>query len=420
MNKIEKTKQVIVGNSAAALSALKAIREVEPLCPITLISKESCEAYSPVTLTYYLKGWIPREDLFIVNSDFYEMHHVETLLGNEATVVDPLLRMVRLKNGKNVEYDNLLIATGASPSGLEISGDGLNSVFFVRTMKDAENILKFAQDVKDIIVIGAGLIGLQVSDALFREKYKFTIIERSKQVLPELIDADCSAILQKEIEAHGITVLLKKRIKIIEKTGKKATVISDSGEELNADMVIIGIGIQSNTSLVNDSNIMVNRGILVDNQMRTNINNIFAAGDVSEGENLITGKKEVIPTWSNACRQGRVAGLNMAGCEYRYEGGFKETITTMFGFTVASIGLTEASEGNGMEELKLSNPSNMSYRKIILADNRVIGAILLGRTTDAGILSNFIGNRKDISLWREEMAQTPMDMRKLLLPIISG
>lgn len=401
------------------MSAIKAIREVDRLCPITLISAERYHAYSPVALTYYLKGMISREGLFIVNGDFYRVHDVKTILGNEATRIDPSLQTIHLKNGEGVEYDNLLIATGASPTSLEISGDGPSNVFSVRTIEDAESILKYTMVSREIIVVGAGLIGLQVSDALHREKNKLTIVEWSGQVLPELIDYDCAAIIQKEIESHGILVLLGQKVKRIEKRGKKAVVVSDSGEEIKADMVIVGIGFKPNIHLVNNSGIMVNRGILVNEQMRTCINNIFAAGDVSEGKNLVTSKNEILPTWSNACRQGRIAGVNMAGCEQSYEGGLRETITTMFGFTVAAIGIAKVSKDIDIEELSSFNPDTMSYRKILLADNRVVGAILLGRTGDAGILSSLIRNRKNISLWEGEIARTPLNMRKLLISTVS-
>jgi len=401
------------------LSAVKAIRDFDSCCTITLISAESYNAYSPVALTYYLKGVILRDGLFIVDSDFYIANHVKTILGNEATMVDPSRQTVHLKNGEEVEYDNLLIATGASPIHLDILGDGPANVFSVRTIEDAESIFECVRRAKEITVVGAGLIGLQVSDALFREKNKLTIIESAGQVLPELVDVDCASILQTEIESYGISVLLGRRIKKIEKRGKKAVVVSDSGEETEADMVIVGIGLKPNTHLVNDSGIVVNRGILVDERMRTNVDNIFAAGDVAEGENVVTGEKEVLPTWSNACHQGRIAGLNMVGCAQSYEGGLRETITTIFGLTVAAIGLTKTPMYSGIKELSFTNPDRMSYRKILLADSRVVGAILLGRTGDAGILSNLIRNRKDISLWEEEIARNSLDVRKLLSPIVS-
>jgi len=260
---------------------------------------------------------------------------------------------------------------------------------------------------------------LQVADALLRKQVKLTIIEWTRQVFAESVDADCAAIIQKEIESQGISIRLGERVKGIKQRGKKTIVISGSGEESIADMVVVGIGVRPNIQLVNNSGIKVNRGILVDELMRTNISNIFAAGDVSEGENLVTGRKEVLPNWSNACKQGRIAGLNMAGCQQRYEGGLKENIATIFGLTIAIIGLSKAMKEDGLEELRFSDPARKAYRKILLAGNRIVGAVLLGRTGDAGMLKNLIMNKKDILHWKDRIAKTPLDMRKLLFSITS-
>ncbi|MFC2014296.1 NAD(P)/FAD-dependent oxidoreductase [Chloroflexota bacterium] len=411
------SRQVIIGNSAAGLSAIKAIREIDRLCPITLISAESCNAYSPVLLTYYLKQRLSREDLFIVDSDFYKVNGIKTIFGSKATRVDPSRQVVYLENGQKVDYDNLLIATGAFPMSLDSSEDVLANVFSLRTIEDAEKIAECAKTAKEVIVIGAGLIGLQIVDALCRQGPKLTLIEWSEQVLPESVDAECADLVQKEIESHGISVLLNKRVKGIRKSGKKTAVISDSGEEWVADMVIVGIGLKPNIQLVDNTGIEVNRGIVVDETIRTNINNVFAAGDVSEGEDLVTGNKKVLPNWINACKQGRVTGSNMAGCQQSYEGGLSETITTIFGLTVVGIGLPRAPKSNGLEELKFSDPERKSYRKILLAGNRIMGAVLLGRTRDAGILRNLITNKKDVSPWKDGIARAPMDMRRLLLSI---
>lgn len=416
---MRKARQVIIGNSAAGLSAIKAIREIDNVCPITLISSENCNAYSPVSLTHYLKGEMSRESLFIVHSDFYKMNNVEMEFGSRAIWADHPQQTVHLENGRKVKYDNLLIATGASPSKLPVSGDGVDNVFSLRTIEDAEKISKRINTAKEVIIIGAGLIGLQVSDGLFKEGIRFTILEWAEQVLPDIADINSAAIVQKKMESHGISILLGRKVKEIRRKGKKTVVTSDSGEELIADMVVVGIGVTPNIQLINTREIKVNRGILVDETMRTNVDNIFAAGDVSEGENLVTGRNEVLPNWSNACKQGRMAGLNMAGCEQRYEGGLAENITTIFGLTLATVGLPRVAKGNGVEELLFYNPKEKSYRKILLAGDRVVGAVLIGRTSDAGILENFIRVKKDISPWKGTIARTPLDMRKLLLSTTS-
>jgi nitrite reductase (NADH) large subunit len=149
--------------------------------------------------------------------------------------------------------------------------------------------------------------------------------------------------------------------------------------------------------------------------MRTNIRQIFAAGDVCEARNLVTGKSQVIPIWSNACRQGRIAGLNMAGVEGKFAGGIAENVTTIFGLTVASVGLSELPSGDGIDEIQFCNPARKIYRKIIVSDNKLLGAVLLGDTEDAGILGNFIRNRKDVSPWQEALTRSSFESKRLVL-----
>ena len=411
------TKQVIVGNSAAGLNALQAIREVDNSCPITLISIEDCWGYSPVLLTYYLKGIIPRENLFFVNHNYYEENRVETKLGCEVIGVNPSRQVVFLKDGEAVKYDNLLIATGASPVSLEHSADAVDHLFYLRTIEDAERILAQVKYANRVIIVGAGLIGLQAAEAIFREGIQLTIIEWTNHVLPQIADFTSASFIQKEIERRGIVVYLEKKVNKILKVADKVTVITDSNEQLTADMVVIATGVRSNTQILKNSGVQVNRGVVVDEAMRTNIDHIFAAGDVCEAKNLITGESQVIQIWSNACRQGRIAGLNMAGSAENFDGWLAENVTTIFGLTVASMGMSELPNRDGIEEIQFSNPARKIYRKIIVADNKLLGAVLLGDTQDAGILGSFIRNGKDVSSWKEYLARSSFETNKLLLSL---
>jgi len=414
VGKVSKVRQVIVGNSAAGLSAIKAIREVDQSCPITLISAESCDAYSPVLLTYYLSGRISREGLFIADSDSYKINKVKTIFGNKVIGLDPSKQTVYLEDGGRVEYDNLLIATGASPITL---GNGLKNVVSLRTVEDTERILELGGRAKEAVIVGSGLIGLQAGDSLCKKGVRPTFVEWAEQVFPENIDTDCAAIVQQEIESQGIPVFLGKRVKEVRERGEKTIVISDAGDEWVADMVIVGIGLRPNIQFAKDSGIKVNRGVLVDELMRTNISNIFAAGDVAEGENLVTGEREVLANWNNATKQGRIAGLNMADYQQRFEGGLKENVTTVFGLTIAAMGLARALKNSGLEELRFTDSKKKVYRKILLSDNKIVGAILLGRTEDAGIIGNLIRTRLDISPWKDRLAKIPLNLREILLPL---
>jgi NAD(P)H-nitrite reductase large subunit len=343
---------------------------------------------------------------------------VEVTLGSKAIGVDISGQTVRLEGVREIGYDNLLIATGASPIQLDGS-EKLSNVFSVRNIEDAERILQCAKTASQIIVIGAGLISLQVCDALFKKGVKVTVIEALGQVLPESVDVECASLIQKQIESYGISVLLRKRVKRIGKEGKKVVVILDLDEELIADMVVVGVGVRPNIELVSGSCIEVDKGILVDESMRTNVGNVFAAGDVSEGMDVVTGKRDFIPTWGNACRQGRIAGLNMGGCEERYIGGLRETITSIFGLTVGSVGLCKTPGNSGVKEVRFLDSKKRTYRKIMFADNKMVGAVLLGGTKEIGILANLIRNGRDISHWNGGMAKVPLDMRRILLSMNS-
>ncbi len=410
-------RQVIIGNSAAGLSAVKAIREVDLSCPVILLSAENCMAYSPVLLTYLLRGDLSREGLFIADSDFYRRLGVTTKLGSRVLRVDPTGQKVHLENGDTIEYDNLLIATGATPVIPRTGSDKPSNVFSLRTVGDADKILRRVRTSQDVLIIGTGLIGMQTANAFVGRGKSMTLMELAGHVLPESIDCDCAAILQNEIEARGIATMFGEKVIGIEPRGEKAIAVSASGREMAADIVIAGIGLQPNLQLVKHSGIEVNRGILVNSRLQTNYENIFAAGDVSEGDNLITGNKEVLPTWHNASRQGRIAGLNMAGSTHSYEGGMKETISTIFGLDLVSIGLSLTPKGSGMEELVFSDPERKIYRKILLSGNRIVGAVLLRSNSDAGIIRDLIRNSTDISPWKDRISSTCLDMRSRLLPV---
>jgi len=411
-------RQLIIGNSAAGISAIKGIREKDRSCSITLISAERCNAYSPVLTPYYISRKIPKKSLFFVNHKFYRDHRVKKIWGNKAVAVDPSRQAVYLEDNSRVEYDQLLIATGASPILPGPMKSGMHQyVAILRTIDDADKIITLSKKAQEILIVGAGLLGLQTANAILRPGVKLTIVEYAKHILPEKIDADCSALLQRRLENQEISFFFERAIKGFKKKGKKICALTQEGEELKADLIVVGIGVKPNTELaVNGSGIEVKEGILVNDFMKTNIENIFAAGDVTEGKNLISGQRQVIATWPNACAQGRVAGLNMAGYPIRHEGGINENIINLFGMTVASVGLTKHAKGN-VEELKYCDLSREIYRKFLLEENRIIGAVLLGKSEDSGLILNVIQNRIDISKWKEGIARASLDAGKMLFSL---
>ncbi len=388
-------RHLIIGNSAAALSAVKAIREVDSTSRITLVSAENHYAYSPVLLTYYVSQKIKRSALFLTDQRCYQQYGVELILGNPATGVDPQNQQVHLASDDILEYDNLLIATGSSPKRLGIKGEDLAGVFTLKTIDDADQLVKFAGGMKDIVIIGGGLIGLQAANALYTAGRNIKIIIGSKQPLSQNVDPSCAENVCQGIRECGMSVIFETHAVSIGKAKDKLSVVLSSDKNLEADAVIVGKGVRPNIQLVQESEIAVNQGIMVDETMRTNVPNVFAAGDVAEGLNLITGQRQVIATWPNACSLGQTAGLNMAGGQDKNYG-LNSNICGFLGNTVASVGITKP-ENDDFEERVTRDPAKGLYRKLVWNNkDELVGAVLMGKTADIGVISNLIRNRVKI------------------------
>jgi NAD(P)H-nitrite reductase large subunit len=399
-------RHLIIGNSAAALNAVKAIRENDSTSKITLVSAEKHYAYSPVLLTYYVSQKIKRSALFLADQNFYRQYGVELILGNPAVRVSPRNRKVTLANKDILNYDNLLIATGSSPKPLGIPGEDLPGVFTLKTIDDADKLVKFGDQMKDVVIIGGGLIGLQAANALFSPGRNVKIIIGSKQPLSQNVDPSCAENVCQGIRECGMTVIFETQAVSIEKTKNKLSVALSSNKQLEADAVIIGKGVNPNIRLVEESEIEINQGILVDETMRTNVPNVFAAGDVAEGLNLITGQRQVIATWPNACSQGQTAGINMTGGMDRNQG-LNNNICGFLGSSVASVGITKP-DNNDYEEVVSEDPAKGRYRKLVWnKKDELVGAVLMGKVADIGIISNLIRNRVRIPKEkREQMARS--------------
>lgn len=392
-------RHVIIGNGGASLSAIRSIRAKDRDGSITVVSNEVQDAYSPVLTTYYIAGRIPRSGLFVADRQFYEEQRVQTILGSPAVAIDTAKQRVTLDDNQSVPYDTLLIATGGTPDSIDhIDEDVRPFVATLRTISDAEKIIALSRDARHIVVVGAGLVSLQALNAVYRPGVEITVLVGSRQLLSQNVDPDCAEIVLKKIAAQpGIRISFGASVNHIERKGNRAVVTMMSGEQLAADLVIVGKGITANTQLTDGSSIHVDKAILVDDFLMTNIPNIFAAGDVCEGKNRLTGIVGPVPNWINAREQGRAAGFNMCGCKFEFPGSVQENVTKLFGTVIASIGKV-----NNLPEdttvLSHHDTRRDIYRKCMIAPNgRMIGALIVNAATkDIGVLRDMIVRCADI------------------------
>ena len=380
---------LILGNSAAALAAVRAIRARGGGERITMVSREQCSAYSPVLTTYYLRGQIPAAALYLCDAGSYRELDIECRFGVAAVALDTATQTVVLDDGGRLSYDALLLATGARARHLEgLDPDVAAEICYLRTIDDARRIKQRADGAGRVVVLGGGLVSLQVASAVAAPDRQVSCVIASRQVLSQNIDAECAEIIRAHIEGSAnIELHFGADLTHIVRAGGGYRVGLASGEELAADLLVAGKGVVPNIDYVDPRQIGVEQGILVDDHLRTSAGNVYAAGDLAQGRNRVSGNRELTPNWINACEQGRIAGANMAGAAATFAGSMAENITTLCGLPVASVGVTRPDGDDAdVREVRYRDDGRGVYRKLFLRDERLVGAVLLRDIGDVGVI----------------------------------
>lgn len=395
-------KYVIIGNSAAAVGAVEGIRKVDKDSPITLISDEPYHTYSRPLISYYLAGKVNQEKMYYRKEDFYRSNKVEAILGVKAEGLNTGEKVVTLADGRAVEYDKLLIATGGKPfvpPNLALNKAGMYS--FIK-LDDVKAIEKIAKPGSKTVIIGAGLIGLKAAEGLAKLGVDITVVELANRVLSAILDEEAAAFVQQNLEEHGIKFELNTTVDRIVGEDKVSGVVLQNGKELACDFLIVAIGVVPNTDLVKGTEVKVNRGIVVDERMVTSVPGVYAAGDVSEGYDIIYKMQRVLPILPNAYRQGENAGKNMAGEESEYEGGFAMNAIGFFDYPMITAGIIKP-EGDGFESLIQADPANKSYKKIVLRNDVIVGFIYLNKVDRAGIITGLIADQVNVQAFKQAL-----------------
>lgn len=405
-------KYLIIGNSAAAVGAIEAIRRNDKGNPITIISDEPHHVYSRPLISYLLAGHTKEDKMYYRDENFYKENNVETVFNKKVTGVDTKKKQVILDNkgqgarGKAqvIGYDKLLIATGGTPFVPPIKGKDRKNVYTFTKWSDAAEILKVSKNVKKAVVIGAGMIGLKAIEGLNAIGIYVTVVELAPEVLSRALDKDASRIVQRKMEEAGVEVITNNEVVEITGKGNIATgVVLRDKKKIKCDLVIVAIGVIPNTGFIKDSGIKINRGVVVDERMETNIKGIYAAGDVAEALNMLTNEKMPIPIWPLAYRQGGIAGDNMSGGSLVYKGGFPMNSIEFPGVPTISIGIIEP-RGEGYESIIKNDAVNGNYKRIIIKNERLVGAILVGADVDrAGILTGLIKEQTPVTAFKDKI-----------------
>ncbi|MDH7601320.1 MAG: FAD-dependent oxidoreductase [Armatimonadota bacterium] len=388
---------VIIGNSTAAVGAVEAIRSIDKLRSIAVVSAEAEHTYSRPLITYYLAGKVHEENVYYRPKDFYEKMDVACHLGVEVDLVVCDAREVRLTGGGKLGYGKLLIAAGGAPIAPAIPGIDRPGVFFMNTLEDARRAKGWLSHTRRSVVIGAGLTGMKTAEALVQMGKQVTVVEMADRVLPTVLDSRAANIVKKWFSSRGVDVLTG--VMVVELEGREDSndvwrAVLSSGESIACDSVFVTVGVRPRIELVRNSPIRTDKGILVDRTMRTSVGDVYAAGDIAQAYEPITGEQRVVPILPNAYIGGRIAGINMAGGNARYNVGMSANSTAFFGLSVMSAGLANVEDGSDFHII--TRDSGLAYRKLVFRDGRLVGMIAVADVEGVGLLTGIMRDGIDV------------------------
>jgi NAD(P)H-nitrite reductase large subunit len=412
------TRHVVVGGGPAGLFAVETIRALDPAAAVTLVTDEP--PYSRMVLPYYIAGEIPETQVFTGSDDHWARLRTSVVRGRRATGLDPRARRLTLADGDTIPYDRLLLATGSSPIRPDLAGADGERVHNLWTLADARRTIEVVRAVRPgapprVVFIGAGFIGFIVLNALAKLGCRLAVVEVEGQILPRMLDAEAASLGRRWLETRGVEVHTGVRAVAIGEAGHDKTVRLSDGTILNADLVVMAIGVRPNVELARAGGLRVERGIVVDRHLRTSAPDVHAAGDCAEGPDVSTGGLDVHAIQPTAVEHGRVAGANMAGQPIPYDGSLAMNILDVVGLQCASFGRWRSGGGSATA---MTNAGRPLYRKLVWEGDRLVGAILLGPAEDVallndlGMIKGLIQARVALGPWAEELRRNPMDVRR--------
>ena len=397
---------VVIGNSTAGINCIEGIRKVDPEGRIVNISDEPYFPYSRPLLSYLVAEKVTEDRMNFRPLSFYKDYNVEPVFGSGVVFVDTEKKIVYLEDGKRFNYDKLLIATGRKPLRLPIPGIEGEGVFNFTSLDHARGILSYIKDVKTVGIIGSGLIGLKAAEALRTRGLDIHVVELKDQIMPFASDKRAAEILQMALESHGVRFHLSLSAKEILRNGKgKIVGLKLSNDDvIECQMVIVAVGLNPNIDFMKGTEARVNIGLIVDNYMRTTVPDVYAAGDVTESKDVITGMSNVHAVWPRASEQGMVAGMNMAGFHREYLGGYGMNSVSFFGVSCISMGDVRTEKPH-YEILVKETPEEFKYTKVILENDMVRGAITVGRFVNVSALNRLLRKRVKVGVYRDNLLE---------------
>lgn len=406
-------RHLIIGSGPAGVTAAETLRKADPAAEITLLCGEGEPPYSRMAIPYLLKGDIAEAGTHLrQDAGHYDRLRIQ-LAQARAQSVDTKARMVRLAGGGSLPYDRLLIATGSRPSRETIPGMDLPGVHSCWTLEDARALLAQARPGTRVVQMGAGFVGCIIMEGLLSRGVDLTILVRSGYMVRRMMNPTASGLIRRWCEGRGVKILTRTQPQGLRLQGGALQVDLGEGRVLPADLYLSAVGVDPNLGFLEGSGIETGQGILVDGTLQSSVQGIYAAGDVAEATDCLTGRRQLNAIQPNAVEQGRIAALNMAGRPAQFRGSFVFNVLTTLGLVSSSFGEWQGVPGG--QSAEALDEARYRYLNLQFDGDRLVGANCVGFADHVGAFRGLIEGRVKLGRWKQRLLDDPTQLMKAYL-----
>jgi len=409
-------KFVIIGSGPAGSTAAETLRKLGVESRTTIVSDEGYPFYKREHIAGLISGDETEDSLFEKGKDFYKKIDIDLVKGH-VIQVSTKKNQLTLDDGSTINYDSLLIASGGKPILLSCPGIDSEGISTLYTLDDAKKVSKLVKEAKKVVVVGAGTIAMKVIPLLRKIGLEVSLVEKTDRLWPTMFDRRASEVVEHQFKENGVEILLNEEVSEFKsRNGKVQAVSLKSQRELPCDLTLVTIGIRPSIDFLKGSGIQLDRGVLVNKYLQTNIPNVYAAGDVAQVPDPLFQTPTLHPTWSYAEEQGEIAAYNMAGFPREYEGAVPLFTMDVYDLGIVAAGITQP-QGN-FEELSRLSIHEGTYRKFVLKENKLIGALIIGKGVNRKLLKPLVKKAVlkmiNVNIMKTDLLKENFDFNSLL------
>jgi nitrite reductase (NADH) large subunit len=412
---LEKYKYLIIGGGVAGTTAAEVLRQNDKDESIAIVSDEPHLFYSRLMLSKpnFFLGKIPFNNIWLRKKEWYGENNIGLMEGEIAVKLDSKNKIVELKSGKILKYEKLLLATGGEARPWPLPGADKKGVCYVRDLSQAKELMENVKTAKQAIAVGSGFISFEMCEMMRLAELSVTLVMREPYYWHPLLDEESAKMIENGLQKGGVKILRESEVSEILGDERISGVVLKDGTKIECQLALVGIGLVCYLDWIKEAGIEINKGILTDEYLETNVSDVYAAGDVAEFNDLVLGEKVQLGNWVNAQMQGRTAALNMMGKKTPFR--FVSFYTsTGFGINIAMSG--DVRVKLEYKIIKRGSPEINSLARIIVdANDEIIGATFINRTQDMSVINKLIESDFKVTGFENNLSDPNFDLKSLPL-----